>query len=91
MRKLLVMGTGLLLATVLILFAQQPGVALAEEGEPPAAHVAITDYTGPETCAMCHPTAAQQVVESLHYQHQGPVPYREGWDEEVLGGMYVTY
>jgi hypothetical protein len=40
---------------------------------------------------MCHPTAAQEVVDSLHYQHQGEVPFREGWEEGVLGGMYVTF
>jgi hypothetical protein len=62
-----------------------------QDGQPPAAHQAITAYTGPETCAMCHRNAAQEVVESLHYQQQGPVPFREGWEEDKLGGMYVTY
>jgi hypothetical protein len=66
------------------------GVAYAE-GEPPAAHQAITEFTGPETCAMCHMTAAQEVADSLHYQQQGNVPFREGWEEGVLGGMYVTF
>ena len=40
---------------------------------------------------MCHMDGAQEVAESLHYQHQGEVPFREGWEEGVLGGMYVTY
>ncbi len=66
------------------------GAARAQEG-PPAAHKAIPEYTGSETCALCHASAAQEVVESLHYQHQGEVPFRDGWAEGVLGGMYVTY
>ena len=82
---------GLFLIAVLILLAAGVGVASADDGEIPTPHRAITEYTGPETCAQCHLSAAQDVVESLHYQHQGAVPYREGWDEEVLGGMYVTY
>jgi hypothetical protein len=81
---------GLLLMAVFILGIGGTGVAYADDG-PPAAHQAITEFTGPETCAQCHVTAAQEVVESLHYQHQGEVPYREGWEEGVLGGMYVTY
>jgi hypothetical protein len=82
-----VLFVGLLLIAAVVGGA---GVAYAE-GEPPAAHQAIPAYTGPETCAMCHPTAAQEVVDSLHYQHQGEVPFREGWEEGVLGGMYVTF
>jgi hypothetical protein len=89
MRKT-ILFVGLLLAAVLVLGIAGTGVAHADDG-PPAAHQAIAEFTGPETCAQCHMTAAQEVVESLHYQHQGAVPYREGWDEEVLGGMYVTY
>jgi hypothetical protein len=82
--------TGLLLMAVLVLGVGEAGIAYADDGPPPA-HQALTEFTGPETCAQCHMTAAQEVVESLHYQHQGEVPYREGWEEDVLGGMYVTY
>ena len=57
----------------------------------PAAHGAIQDYEGPETCAMCHSNAAQEVVESLHYQMVGEVPFRVGWEEGKLGGMNATY
>lgn len=57
----------------------------------PVAHQAITEYKGPETCATCHKAAAQEVVESLHYQLQGSVLRREGWDPVDLGGMYVAY
>ena len=90
MRKYLLLGGALLLLTALFLLG--PGVELAfAEGEPPAAHAAITEYAGPETCGMCHTGTAEEVAESLHYQHQGEVPYREGWEEGVLGGMYVTY
>jgi hypothetical protein len=80
---------GLLL--LMILFMSNVGVAYGAEGEPPAAHAAISDYAGPETCGMCHAGVAQEVVESLHYQQQGEVPYREGWEAGKLGGMYVTY
>jgi hypothetical protein len=40
---------------------------------------------------MCHPNAAQEVVESVHYQQQAIPMYREGWPEGQAGGMYVTY
>ena len=81
----------LFLAAALCILMVGTGVASADDGEIPTPHRAITEYTGPETCAQCHLSAASDVVESLHYQHQGAVPYREGWDEDVLGGMYVTY
>jgi hypothetical protein len=88
MRRIIMVG-GLLAGLALVLGGFQ--IASAQEEGPPAVHAAITDYTGPESCAMCHPAAAQEVVESLHYQQQGPVPYRVGWPEGELGGMYVTY
>lgn len=59
--------------------------------EAPDAHQGISEYMGPETCAMCHPTAAQEVVESVHYQQQAIPKYREGWPEGQPGGMFVTY
>ena len=64
------------------------GTALAE---PPDAHQAISEFTSPEACAMCHPNAAQEVVESVHYQHQSIPKYRKDWPEGQPGGMYVTY
>jgi hypothetical protein len=90
MRRL-VLATGVsFLAAALVFWII--GAAAAQEGEGiPTAHQAFPQYTGPETCAMCHLAAFREVVNSLHYQHQGAVPYREGWDEQVLGGMYVTY
>jgi hypothetical protein len=57
----------------------------------PESHQTITEYSGPETCAMCHPDMPRQVAESLHYQQQGAVPFRQDWPKDVLGGMYVTY
>jgi hypothetical protein len=90
MRRLVIATGASLLAAALVLWIA--GTAAAQDGkEIPAAHQVIPEYTGPETCAMCHSAASREVVNSLHYQHQGPVPYREGWDEQVLGGMYVTY
>ena len=91
MHKKHVMRGGLLLAAVLVLSMSGSSAVYGDEGEPPSAHQAITEYTGPETCAKCHLDAARQVVESLHYQQQGQAPFREGWEEDVLGGMYVTY
>jgi len=91
MRKKYLIRGGLLLATVLILSTSNSSAVYGDEGAPSPAHQAITEYTGPETCAMCHLDAAQKVVESLHYQHQAPAPFREGWEQDVLGGMYVTY
>jgi hypothetical protein len=90
MRRVIFVGGGLLLVA-LLLATGGVQIAGAQEGGPPDAHAAITEYTGPESCAMCHPATAQEVVESLHYQQQGPVPYRVGWPEGELGGMYVTY
>ena len=89
MRRFILLISLLLLA-FLTLGMGGSGVVHADKGPPPA-HRAITKFTGPELCAQCHPTALQEVVESLHYQHQGYVPYRESWDAEELGGMYVTY
>jgi hypothetical protein len=91
MRKRYVVRGWLLLIATLAVFVGGAGVAYGDEGDPPSAHQAITEYTGPETCAMCHMDSAQEVVESLHYQQQASVPFREGWEEDVLGGMYVTY
>lgn len=76
----IVMAIGLLLAGGTAAWAQAPD-----------AHQGISDYTGPETCAMCHPNAAKEVAESVHYQHQAIPKYREGWPEGKPGGMYVTY
>ena len=46
--------------------------------DPPVAHQAITEYTGPETCGMCHPDTAKEVAESVHYQQQAIPQLREG-------------
>jgi hypothetical protein len=59
--------------------------------DPPEMHQNISEYTGPGTCAGCHPDAAKEVAESVHYQQQAIPKYREGWPEGVTGGMYVTY
>jgi hypothetical protein len=91
MRKLSLMRWVLFMVVAPALLAAGPNLTSADDGDVPSPHRLITEYTGPETCAQCHISAARDVVQSLHYQQQGAVPYREGWDEEVLGGMYVTY
>jgi len=73
---------------VLLLAVQIQGVLASPV---PAAHGVIQDYEGPSTCAMCHPSAAQEVVESLHYQMSGEAPFRVGWEAGKLGGMSATY
>ena len=90
MRRRYLLG-GLLLSAVALALPVSGARDVSAESGPSTEHQAITEYTGPETCAACHMTAAQEVVQSLHYQQQGPVPFREGWEEDVLGGMYVTY
>lgn len=37
-------------------------------------HDAITQYDGPATCVACHPTHAEDVFRSVHYQWSGPTP-----------------
>ncbi len=83
----------LALASLLAVTARADPLAPARAGPADATHPWITQYDGPQTCsnANCHPSAAQEVVNSLHYQQQGPAPYRVGWPEGKLGGMYVTY
>ena len=54
-------------------------------------HPWITNYEGPQTCTHCHGTAGNEVVNSLHYQQQGPAPFRVGWPAGKTGGMFVTY
>lgn len=73
------------LATAAVVFAQ------GGAGGPPDAHRAITEYTGPETCATCHPNAAQEVAASVHYQMQAIPRYRVDWPEGTPGGMYTSY
>ena len=90
MREGYLVRGGLLLMAVLLLFMGGSRAAYGQEGEPDP-HEAISEYIGPETCASCHLDDARQVAESLHYQQQGQAPYREGWEEDKLGGMYVTY
>ena len=37
-------------------------------------HQAIVEYKGPSTCIECHPTQAQGMFNSVHYQWTGPTP-----------------
>ena len=48
--------------------------------DPPPEHQHIEEYTGPETCEVCHLDAADQVMHSVHYtwqekmDHYSPLP-----------------
>jgi hypothetical protein len=95
MRKSVMISGGLLLMAALVLVLVQvrgTEVASAQEDGPPAAHAAITEYTGPETCGQCHPAAAQQVVDSVHYQLMvADVTSYVDWEEGTPGGMLNVY
>lgn len=86
MRKWRQFGKGLLLFAVLFSFVSSARDAGAQE-DPEKAHSAITKYTGPEICADCHMESAQEVVESLHYQQQGPSPSLKDGEGDTAGGM----
>jgi len=64
-----------LLLTLLALLI--PGAAWAD---PPPEHQYIKEYTGPETCEVCHLNDADQVMRSVHYawadkmDHYSPIP-----------------
>ncbi len=78
---------GMLLALFGLASIAVSGVTLAQAGPPPA-HQTIGEYTGPETCATCHPNAAREVAESLHYQQvaiaSSHVPSQEGQQVGML-------
>jgi hypothetical protein len=92
MRKFVVIsGALLLLAALLSIVVSGTQVVSAQEGGPPAAHAAITEYTGPETCGQCHPAAAQQVVDSVHYQLMADATIYVDREEGTPGGMLNVY
>ncbi|RME45714.1 MAG: hypothetical protein D6791_10075 [Chloroflexi bacterium] len=89
MQRLLCLAWVMILALGgMVAWFSAPAIA---DSHVPAAHQSIQAYEGPQTCASCHPNAAQEVVESLHYQLRGEVPFRIGWEPGKLGGMNGTY
>ena len=69
--------------------------------DPPPEHQHIEEYTGPETCEVCHLDMADQVMHTVHYtwnekmDHYSPIPAsiaRINWlgilnpDMEIAGG-----
>jgi predicted CxxxxCH...CXXCH cytochrome family protein len=79
------LGTGLILAlTALAGSAHAAGYSHAES---------VTTFDGPRTCtaSSCHPDAAKEVAESLHYQQQAVPQFLEGWDAGKQAGMMVSY
>ncbi|MBI5577456.1 MAG: hypothetical protein HY896_13980 [Deltaproteobacteria bacterium] len=53
----------------------------------------VKTFEGPRTCtaASCHPDAAKEVAESLHYQQRAVPQFLEGWESGKLAGMTETY
>ncbi len=66
---------GGLLGLVLVLLLVNVAYA-----DPPEPHRYIEEYTGPETCEVCHPGATEEVLHSVHYtweeklDHYSPIP-----------------
>lgn len=54
-------------------------------------HNDITAFQGAKTCAECHDTSAQEVMESLHYQMRGEPKFIDGWDKGKPAGMMVDF
>lgn len=84
MRKHLV-GAGVMLAFSLSSgLAHAAGFSHAEN---------LKKFEGPRTCtaAACHPDAAKEVAESLHYQQQAVPQFVEGWEAGNPAGMMVSY
>jgi hypothetical protein len=77
------------LGSLILLFFALPSIALAQG--PPEMHQNIDEYTGPETCAMCHPDAGKEVAESLHYQNQALPEFLDGVDPDVPVGMMTSF
>lgn len=56
-----------------------------------AEHAAIASYEGTRTCAGCHAKQVEDVLTSLHYQHQGPTPFLANAQQGKNAGMMVSY
>jgi cytochrome c553 len=54
-------------------------------------HAAIAAYEGTRTCAGCHEKQVNDVVTSLHYQHQAPAPFLVTGQQAKNAGMMVSY
>lgn len=54
-------------------------------------HAAIAAYEGTKTCAGCHPKQVEDVLTSLHYQHQAPAPFLANAQQGKNAGMMVSY
>jgi hypothetical protein len=54
--------------------AAQPAATSPQQRDPVPEHLAITEYTGPETCVACHQDEAEAMFGSVHYQQSGPTP-----------------
>lgn len=63
----------------------------AAEADPPPAHQFISQYDGPQTCAMCHPQAPAQVARSVHYQQKAPAGPNVPGQQGQMVGMLESY
>jgi hypothetical protein len=67
------------------------GAAGETAGGGAAKHAAIGSYEGTKTCAACHAKQVEDMVASLHYQHQGPTPFLANAQQGNSAGMMVSY
>ena len=69
---------------VMLLYAGQGFAAIAD-------HAKIEKYEGTKTCLACHPNAAKEVAQSLHYQQRGQANFLKDWPTDKPVGMMVSY
>jgi hypothetical protein len=84
---------GRITALALLAGTSFAGTATAgeERGGGAAKHAAIASYEGTKTCAGCHEKQVEDVVHSLHYQHQAPTPFLANAQQGKNAGMMVSY
>jgi len=51
----------------------------------------VKNYTGTESCTICHKDAAREMAESLHYLQLGEPRFIVDWPSGKLAGMMDTY
>lgn len=69
---------------VIVIFS---GLALAQNKH----EKFVKNYTGTETCSMCHKNSAKEMAESLHYLQLGEPKFLANWPKGKLAGMMDTF